>query len=141
MEDTIKNLLETEIESGMAEISHHDYSNDTKTKAIMNMEKLHKLYMDERKLEADREAAIMQHELELAKLEEDKQYKKAQRKEKAFEIGVSAATVVANLALGIFGYSWYRKRYHEGLEFEKTGTITAQQTRNLISSMLPKFKK
>lgn len=138
MESTIKDLFKAEIEAGMKEVSHHDFSNDAKTKAIANVERMHKLYADECKLEAEREATINHHELEREKFEEEKWYKKALRKDKVFEIGVPVA---ANLFLGIFGYKWYKNRYHEGLEFEKTGTITAQQTRNLISSMLPKFKK
>lgn len=139
MEKSIKDLLEEEIESGMSELSHHDYSNDTRTKILANLEKTHKMYDVECKREDEREAAWMQYKLEKAKLEEEKRHKKAQRKDKLIEILVPAGV---GAALFVGECVWCTLRYHEGLEFEKTGTITSPQVRNLIPKVsFPKSRR
>lgn len=138
MEKTIKEQLGEEIEAKLKELSYLDVSNDKHSKATDDLTKIHKMRIEEIKAETEREKVLLDHELETKKLAIEEEAKKADRKSQVLDRCLNVA-IQAGLAIG--GWVAYDIWHRRGLRFEETGTITSPLTRNLVSSMLPKFKK
>lgn len=137
MDNKINELLEEEIESRINELKNLDIASETKSKAIDDISKLHRLRMEEIKVENERQNNLTQNELEKKKFIDEKETKRAQRKERLIEFGLTGA----NLLVTVGGYVWYNKWHKRNLKFEETGSFCSSQSRNLISSMIPKLKR
>ena len=141
----IKDLLGVEIKSGITKLSSLKAGSDEKTKIIDQLSKLHKLRVEELKVEAECIEKENQQQLELDKhmfntmvADDERAFKEAEIKDRRKDRVINVALQVGLAVVGWVTYDiWHRR----GLRFEETGTITSPQTRNLISNMLPKLKR
>lgn len=141
----IKDLLGAEIKSDITKLSSLKAGSDEKTKIIDQLSKLHKLRVEELKVEAECIEKENQQQLEVDKYmlntmvaDDERAFKEAEIKDRRKDRAINVAVQVGLAVIGWVTYDiWYRR----GLRFEETGTITSPQTRNLISNMLPKLKR
>lgn len=143
--DEIKNLLDEQIKTEISGLSSLKTGSDEKSKAVADLTKLYQARIDEKKAETALLEHQDRHELERDKYflesqtqDEEMRFKRAQYKAQNLDRWVNVGIQVGLTVLSIVSYDiWLRK----GLKFEETGTVTSPQTRNLISKMLPSFKK
>lgn len=143
--DEIKNLLDEQIKSEISGLSSLTTGSDEKSKAVNDLTKLYQARIDEIKAETALLEHRDRHELERDKhylesqlSDEERRLKEAEYKSRNLDRWLGFGIQAGLAVLSIVSYDiWHRR----GLKFEETGTITSPQTRNLISSMLPKFKK
>ena len=140
MEKGIKELLDEEIDRQIRDLSMIG-DGKIRTEAVDNLTKLHKLRIDEAKLEAEIEERSIRRELDERKLDSDiegrqneETFKRNQEREdhkgRYFRYGLEAAGIVLPL---VFYGIWM----HKGFKFEETGSITSSTFRSLISRFRP----
>lgn len=112
--DNIKANLDVMIVKLLEEIESTDIGSDERAKAIAELERFHKL-----------------------RIEETKAYK--EDKYAFWESIEKWANVGVNLGLGVLGIIAYNYWLNKGLEFESNGGfVTSPMTKNLLSKLLPK---
>jgi hypothetical protein len=143
--DEIKNLLDEQIKTEIEGLSSLKTGSDEKSKAVTDLTKLYQSRIDEMKAETSLLEHQDRHELERDKhfLEEqtrddERRLKEAEHKSRNLDRWVNVGLQVGLTVLSIISYDIWNRR---GLKFEEEGTITSSHTRNLISRMLPSFKK
>lgn len=143
--DKIKTLLDEQIKTEIEGLSSLKTGSDEKSKAVTDLTKLYQARIDEMKAET----ALLEHQ-DRHELERDKHFlesqtrddervlKEAEHKSRNLDRWVNIGLQVGLAVLSIVSYDIWNRR---GLKFEETGTITSPHTRNLLSKMLPSFKK
>lgn len=135
MENKIRNLLDEEIETRLLNVSALATGSEEESTAISELERLHKLRVEELKIEADyrskqdqinadKEARIIENGL-----------KHEQLRSQAIDRWVNMGT---QIGIAIGGWALYRHCFREGLKFEQFGTLSTPWMRNLVSKILPR---
>lgn len=135
MENKIRKLLDDMIEEKIQDVSALTVGSEEETSAVNELAQLHKLRIEELKVEtdyvskqnqinADKEARIIENSL-----------KHEQLRSQAID---RWANVGKDVLIAIGGWALYRHCFREGMKFEQFGTITTPWMRNLISKVLPK---
>lgn len=143
--DETKNLLNEEIKAEIQEISSLQAGTDAKSKAVADLQKLYQLRIEEIKAETARQEHQDRNELERDKhflecqtRDDDRVLKEAQHKQQKREKWLNFGLAVGQAILYIGAYEIWNRR---GYKFEEAGTITSQQTRNLLSKIVPSLRK
>lgn len=143
--DEIKKKLEAEIKSEISDLSKLKPGSEEKSKAITDLTKLNQSRIDIMKAETallehkDRhELERDKHFLECQTRDDDQRLKEAEYKSKNIGQWIMFGGQALMTVTTMIAYNYWFKK---GLKFEETGTITSPHNRNLISNMLPKFKK
>ncbi len=143
--DEIKKKLEDEIKSEISDLSKLKAGSEEKSKAITDLTKLNQSRIDIMKAETTLLEHQDRHELERDKhyleeqtRDEERRLKEAEHKSRNIGQWIMFGGQIGTTLLTMLAYNYWFKK---GLKFEETGTITSPHNRNLISSMLPKFKK
>ena len=122
----IKKMLDEEIERSLSSIASMEQGSEGRKAAISELNQIHKLRIDEEKIQLDRESAF-----------DEEREKTIQHRDQAIERCLKYGAIALELVVPIVAYSiWYRT----GLKFEETGTVTSSMTKSLIAKMLPKKK-
>lgn len=135
MENKIRNLLDEVIEEKIQDVSALTAGSDEETSAVNELAQLHKLRIEELKIEAD--YASKQNQIKADKEARiiENSLKHEQLRSQAIDRWVN---VGKDVGIAIGGWILYRHCFREGLKFEQFGTITTPWMRNLISKVLPK---
>ena len=123
MEESIKNMLQDEVAADIERLSDLEPDSDDYRKATENICKLHKLIMDEKRLELDSEAEVY----------DDRRKDNSQKKDEMIQyikLGLEAAGIVLPL---IFYAVWMNK----GFRFEENGTYTSTTFKGLFNRFRP----
>lgn len=143
--DEIKTLLDEQIKTEISGLSSLETGSDAKSKAVTDLTKLYQARIDEIKAETallehkDRhELERDKHYLESLTRDDDRRLKEAEHKSRSLDRWINVGVAVGTMVISVVSYDIWNRR---GLKFEETGSINSPQTRNLISAMLPKFKK
>ena len=139
MDNKIKSMLDEEIERRIDELS--GASGESGTEAIDNLVKLHKLRIDEIRIESESEEKTERRKLDERKIDSeiesqinDYTFKRNQEREeyknRYLRFGIEAAGIV--LPLAFYGI-WMRK----GFKFEELGTFTSTTFRGLFNHFRP----
>ena len=115
-EKAVEMLLEEEIRRNLTDLSSFAIGSEERTAAIEDLEKLYKLRLEEKNLDAEQE--------------EKKACDAAAVLDRRIRLGVDIGAIVLPL---LFYGRWMRK----GFEFEKTGTFTSVTFRNLFNKFRP----
>lgn len=117
MDESIKKMLDEEIMEEITDLSNLQSGSEEKSTAIDDLVKLHKLRIEEAKVE-----------LEGEKLKKDPITE--QSKDRYLRFGLEAAGIILPL---IFYAAWMKK----GFKFEETGTYTSTTFRGLFNRFRP----
>lgn len=142
MDNVIKTKLDEEIEKQIEGLS--DVSGKSRTEAIDDLVKLHKLRIDEVRLETESEEKAERRKLDERKVDNeiesqinDCTFKRNQEREdhknRYLRFGIDAAGIVLPL---VFYGVWMRK----GFKFEEHGTFTSTTFRGLFNRFKPTNK-
>ncbi len=115
MDKNIKKMLDEEIREEIIDLSNLQPGSEEKSAAIDDLVKLHKLRIEEAKVE-----------LEKGPITE-------QSKERYLRLGLEAAGIILPM---IFYATWMKR----GFRFEETGTYTSSTFRNLFNRFKPTNK-
>ena len=130
--DEIKGLLDEEIKDRLETVSDLPQGSPESGKAVDEFEKLYKLRLEEKRVEAEAEEKRRQYELECKAKEDDLVLKKKQHKTQIW-------TTVATVAVGVLTTAAYiiadNVWFNRGLKFEETGTFCSQTNKNHNSRM------
>ena len=107
--DNSTEMLERQIETEIQGLATMDPDSDEKAKAVENLTKLHKLKIDEAKVELER------------------QTKDDEKKHRFIKLGVDVGLVGVGL---VFNHYWRKK----GFKFEEEGTFTSNTLREIMRS-------
>lgn len=117
--DQIKKQIEDELKVRLEEASEMEAGSDEQTKAVNNIEKLHKMKVEYEEAEARREDEA------------------AKRKDSKVSMWVNVGTQVG---LAAVGWALYAILHMKDLKFEETGTVSSQTGRNHWGLFKPKMK-
>lgn len=133
--DEIKGMLDEEIRDRIETVSDLPQGSAESAKAVEELSQLHKLRIEEMRVEAEVAEKHRQYELDRKAKEDELALKKAQRKDQfitaLITAGVTVGTTVITL---IVNDSWYKR----GLKFEETGTVCSSFNKGLMSRMFSK---
>lgn len=117
----------------IGELDSLDIGTEEHSRGTEDVTKLYKLIQDDEKQEWSIE------ESEIKANEDDKKYERELEKEKRdakrswIQFGITTTVaVLTTIGTNLF----FKHRYHEGLEFEKTGTFTAKGGAQMIQRMI-----
>lgn len=117
--DQIKKKIEDELKSRLEEASNMEAGSDEQTKAVNNIEKLHKMALEEKEAEA-------------------------RRKEEAAKLKASKTSMWVNcgttIGMGLVSWLLYTFLHFKDLKFEETGTVSSQTGRQHWTLFKPKTK-
>ena len=82
----------------------------------------------------------MQAELDLKEFEAS-MGEENKKKDRATQAIMKGVEIVTQIGIAIGGMIFYKKRFHEGLNFEKTGTISSNFGRQATRIQMPKIGK
>lgn len=143
--DDIKNLLDEQLKSDIQGLASLDLGSSERSKAVNDVSTLYKLRIDEIEAEAKRQEHADRHELERDKhflesqtRDDERVLKEAQHKSQNIDRWINFGLAAGQVLIMIVAYDIWNRR---GLKFEETGTVNSPHTRNLLSRMLPSFKK
>ena len=136
----IETLLSKEIVGDISQLATTKAGSDEKAKIIDELTKLHKLRVEEIKVNVETDEKYNQQELERDKhmlntiVHDDEQaYKEAQHKEMIKDRRIQRGLAVVPL----IAYDIWQRR---GFNFEINNTVCSSWLRNLISKVTPKLK-
>ena len=117
--DQIEAKIAEELKVRLEEASEMEAGSEEQTKAVINIEKLHKMALDHKEAEARRSDEA------------------AKRKDSKVALWVNVGTQVG---LAAIGWAIYSVLHMKDLKFEETGTVSSQTGRNHWSLFKPKMK-
>lgn len=127
MEDKNRKLLNEAIEHEILELPKLTNGSKEKTEAVKGLSELYKLRIEEVKIEQAK-----------AEKAEESAFKQKQFESQGFDRWLNFGLQIGLSLASLIAYDiWHRR----GLKFQETGSITAPETRNLISRMLPNLRK
>ena len=127
MVDKNRELLDQVIEKEIRGLSDLQNGSKEKATAVESLSELYKLKLEETKIEQ-------------AKVEksEEMDLKKKQFKSQGLDRWLNFGLSLGSTLIGVIAYDvWHRR----GLRFQESGSITNPETKNLMSKMLPMFRK
>ena len=143
--DDIKQMLDERIKADFTGLASLEQGSEAKSKATRDVIELYKLRLDEKKIETAHEEHLDRNELERDKhflesqtRDDERVLKEAQHKSQKLDRWINFGLVTGQLIITILAYDVWNRR---GLRFEEEGTIKSPHNRNLLSKMLPSFKK
>lgn len=143
--DDITQMLDERIKADFTGLTSLEQGSEAKSKATRDVIELYKLRLDEKKIEAAHEEHVDRNELERDKhflesqtRDDERVLKEAQHKSQKLDRWINFGLVTGQLIITIVAYDIWNRR---GLKFEEEGTIRSPHTKNLLSKMLPGFKK
>lgn len=135
MENKIRNLLDEVIEEKIQNVSALMVGSDEESSAVEELAQLHKLRIEELKIEAEYASKQAQINAEKEARIIENGLKHEQLRSQAID---RWANIGKDVLIAIGGWALYRQCFREGMKFEQFGTITTPWMRNLISKVLPK---
>lgn len=143
--DDIKQMLDEQIKTEIEGLASLQTGSEEKSKATHVVTELYKLRLDEMKIKAEREEHLDRNELERDKhflesqsRDDERVLKEVQYKSQNLDRWINVGLITGQLLITIIAYDIWNRR---GLKFEEEGTIRSPHTRNLLSKMIPNFKK
>lgn len=154
IKDETRVLLEESIEKEFVELENLEGKD--KDAAVQRIKTLYSLKTDEDRVNFDYDSKLKDRQMADAHFDKECEIKDTQinmeadcknvefdikhrqLKEQKIDRFVNAGVAVVTTLFGIIAYDVWMKR---GLRFEEHGTITTPETKNLMSKMLPTFKK
>lgn len=145
MEKEIRNSLNEAIGAEL-DLLANEKTVEARSKAIENLTKLHKLRIDEAKIELEAKTAEADQRQKKDQMTLDQRYKELQmdydREVKERQLDSQEKDRWTNIALqfgiAVGGWIMYDIWNRRGLRFEEVGTITSTINRNLFSKLLPR---
>ncbi len=132
--DEIRELLSEEIKTELTKLPHYGAGSKERAAAINDLTTLHRMRIEEAKLELDaqerEDKRVDEFEARESELTLKERQFKEQVKERRLKIGVEVAGIV--LPLGVYCYQFFK-----GLKFEETGTVTSKFFGNLLNRFKP----
>lgn len=122
--DKINGLLDEVIETELLSLSEMERGSETKTATIKDVTELYKLRIEEAKAEQAKVDSRREAEVRRLQLQ-------AQSFDRWLNFGATVGTTVV-------GWILYNTWFHQGIEFEQTGTVRNPWTRTLMTKMFPK---
>lgn len=136
MEDKFVKSLNKVIEEKIEEYSKYPETNDKRSATLKEVAELHKMRVEEAKIELEEYQARKKAENEQQALISEDAYKyesmKSQRNLKLLELA-------KDVSLGVGGFVAYTIWQRREQIFEMTGTPSSGMFRNLLNKMLPKI--
>lgn len=136
MEDRFTENLNKVIEEKLEEYSKYPETNDKRIATLKEVAELHKMRIEEAKIELEEYQARKKAENEQQALISEDAYKyesiKNQQKLKLLELA-------KDVSLGVSGFVAYTIWQRREQIFEMTGTPSSSMFRNLLNKMLPKI--
>lgn len=133
----IRDLLDEVIETEIRNLEYLEPGSQEKAAAVNTLATLHKLRIEEIKVEADADERDARLEGEEIDRERDEKLKQRQFKDGKIDRYVRLAASVAELVVPLMFYATWMKM---GFEFEKEGTFTSLTFKNLLSRFRPTHK-
>lgn len=134
-EQNVKDLLKEELVNEIQAISSMETGSEEQQRAVDNFNILYKLNLDQEKIDNDLDQREKQRDFEYAKeeqrIDEDRERKAEERKNKYIQWGIDIASLVLPLSL-------YTKWLSKGFKFEQTGTFTSTTFRDLLKHIKPR---
>lgn len=131
----IRNLLDDVIETKILDFSNSTNGIDEDEKTLEEIERLHKMRIEELKVENESKFKSEQLRIEEDKNSNERFIKLDQINSEKLETFINAAVTIGS---GVGSWLLYRKCFRDGLKFEETGSLTSPWMRNLISKLIPK---
>lgn len=134
-EQNVKDLLKEELVNEIQAISSMEAGSEEQQRAVDNFSILYKLNLDQEKIDNDLDQREKQRDFEYAKeeqrIDEDRERKAEEKKNKYIQWGIDIASLVLPLSL-------YTKWLSKGFKFEQTGTFTSTTFRDLLKHIKPR---
>lgn len=143
--DDIKKMLDDQIKTEIKGLASLQTGSEEKSKATHVLTELYKLRLDEKKIKAAHEEHLDRNELERDKhflesqtRDDERVLKEAQHKSQNLDKWLNFGLAVGQLTVMVIAYDVWSRR---GYKFEEEGTVRSPQMRNLLSKMIPSFRK
>ncbi|MCM1363446.1 MAG: hypothetical protein NC215_00480 [Ruminococcus sp.] len=144
MSDEIKNLLEEEIKTEIQGLKSSQTDAKEQKEAMDKLATLHRLYVEECKMESEIEDKREKRDMDNRKIEIDdinhineenlkRDQIKEQRRDRFVKVGIAGAELILPL---IFYGVWMKR----GLKFEETGSFTSATFKGLFNRFRPTKK-
>jgi hypothetical protein len=133
MNNEIKELLESELKSEIANLASLQIGSAEHTAAIESVNKLYRLKLEETKTELD------ENEKDYKRKSDDREYELKVAQLKNWFVDLVAKYGV-EIGLTIFWIIFYSIKFNKGLKFEETGTYTSKTFMNFMGNIKPKRK-
>ena len=134
-EQNVKDLLKEELVNEIQAISSMETGSEEQQRAVDNFSILYKLNLEQEKIDNDIDQREKQRDFEYAKeeqrIDEDRERKVEEKKNKYIQWGIDIASLVLPLSL-------YTKWLSKGFKFEQTGTFTSTTFRDLLKHIKPR---
>lgn len=143
--DDITQMLDERLKAEIESLGSLQTGSEEKTKAAHVVTELYKLRIDEKKFDAAQKEHNDRHELERDKhflesqtKDDERVLKEAQHNAQKFDRWLNFGLAVGQIAVMVIAYDVWNRR---GYKFEEEGTVRSPQQKNLLSKMIPSFRK
>lgn len=137
MDNEIKKMLGERVKSEIKNLESLDTGTKEKMEAIHELTTLHRLYIEESKLESDITDKQEKRSMDNANYAREEELKRDQMKEQAKDRYFKLAVAGAELVIPIIFYGVWM---HKGFKFEETGTFTSTTFKGLFNRFRPTKK-